>query len=284
MKSKELKEDKRLEELISEEQEYVGELGYRFHNENDKHLHTLNGKPLLGTSTVVGVLAKPLTWWASGLACEKFGWINKGNAKKGWTPKEERLKRAGSKFEEIKNLSHEEYLNLLDEAYKAHSVKLDTSATAGTDLHAELERYVKNTIEGKVETYDEKILPFITWATENVEKFLWSEAHCYSERLWVGGISDCGALLKNGKTVIIDFKSSKEAYQSHFIQIAGYDIQISENGLLGNQGTKKDKIKKIDGYAVVPFGSTEFTVDFRWNTDELKKGFESALILYKLVN
>ena len=65
MKSKELKEDKRLEELISEEQEYVGELGYRFHNENDKHLHTLNGKPLLGTSTVVGVLAKPLTWRVS---------------------------------------------------------------------------------------------------------------------------------------------------------------------------------------------------------------------------
>lgn len=274
--SDELAEQKEIERIEGKE----GAVGYYFNH--SEHLHTLYGKPLFGTSTVVGVIAKPLTWWASGLACEKFGWINKGNAKKGWTPKEERLAKAIGKLEEIKEMSGEDYLTLLDEAYKAHSVKLDTTADAGTNLHAELERFVKNTMEGRMATYDDKVLPFIAWANENVEKFLWSEAHCYSKELWVGGISDCGALLKDGKTIIIDFKSSKESYQSQFIQIAGYDIQISENGLLDNQGRLKSNIGKIDGYAIIPFGSHEFTVDYRWNTEELKDGFRSALTLYKL--
>ena len=40
------------------------------------HLHLLDGKPLTGTSSVEDVLSKVLTWWASGLAVEKFGWLN----------------------------------------------------------------------------------------------------------------------------------------------------------------------------------------------------------------
>ena len=258
---------------------------YLYADENKKHLHSFKGKPLLGTSTVVGVIAKPLTWWASGLACSVLGWINKGNAKKGWTPKALRLESASEMQLKISHMEGDEYLNLLDEAYKAHSVKLDTSASAGTDLHAELERYVKNTMANRMAEYDLKIMPFIRWCDENVEKFLWSELHCFSETLWLGGISDCAVKLKDGKIGIIDFKSAKESYDSHFIQIAGYDLQISENGGYTAEGVKMFQLEKpIEFYAVIPFGADEFTVDYRYNVEELKQGFRSALCLYKLLN
>ena len=38
---------------------------YKYIDEGKEHLHTYLGKPLLGTSTVVGVLSKNLTWWAA---------------------------------------------------------------------------------------------------------------------------------------------------------------------------------------------------------------------------
>ena len=47
---------------------------YQF-NEKE-HIHTLDDKPLMGTSTVVGIIAKPLTYWASGLAVGKLGCEN----------------------------------------------------------------------------------------------------------------------------------------------------------------------------------------------------------------
>jgi len=242
---------------------------YVFIDENKEHIHTYLGKPLLGASTVTGVLAKPLTWWASGLACEKFGWMNKGNAKTGWTSIGARLQKATEYQDMIGKLSPENYLELLDEAYSAHSKKLDSSAKSGTDLHAELERYVKWRM-GKLSeanpVFDSKIQPFIDWANVNVKRFLWSELHCYSEKLWVGGISDCGVELNDGRMGIIDFKSSKDSYESQFIQCAGYDILISENGGFTNNGYKIFELEKpLDFYAIVPFGSPEFKVDFRYN-------------------
>lgn len=275
--------DKQIEEQEFKDKEPIKEPRYCFDEEN--HVHLLDGKPLIGTSGVTGVLSKPLTWWASGLAVEKFGWINKGNAKKGWTSRDERLQSVVEFLQRTKDYSAEEWLALCDEAYSAHSKKLDSSAKAGTDLHAELERFVKNTMENRMATYEEKITPFITWAEENVEKFIWSEVNCFSETLWLGGISDVGAKLKDGKTVIIDFKSSKEAYESQFIQCAGYDLQITENGGYTKNGAKVLTLEnKIDGYIIVPFGSDVVEPVFRWNVEELKDAFRACLTLYKLTN
>jgi hypothetical protein len=259
---------------------------YRFDEEN--HIHNYIDKPLMGTSTVVGIIAKPLTWWAAGLAVARFGWINKGNAKIGWIPFAKRLFAAAERRAQIEELSNEEYLSLLDEAYGAHASKLKTSAKQGTDLHAELEKFVKDYRDGQAilpEFYDSKIHNFIIWFQDNVAEVLWTEMHCYSNRLWVGGISDLGVKLKDGSTGIIDFKSSKESYMSQFIQCAGYDIQITENGGFTKEGYPIfTLVDPIDFYAIVPFGAEEFTIDFRYNVDEIKQGFEAATILYKLNN
>lgn len=291
MKSKELAEDKKIQEL--EEKEY--EQGYKYLDNEKQHLHTYNGKPLFGTSTVVGVLAKPLTWWASGLAVEKLGWTNSKKRENGKyinIPLESRISHVEPFLEEIKGLSPKEYLNRLDEAYKAHSVKLDDSATAGTDMHALLEEYVKKCI---TENKRKPMLPkkedakpvqiFAEWAVNNVKRFMYSEANCYSHRLWVGGISDVGAELIDGKYAIIDFKSSKEAYESQFIQLAGYAIQIEENGILNANGVLQFKISKpFEKLIIFPFGSENPQAEYRMNLDELKQAFEACTTLHKLLN
>src|SRR3990167_6722028 len=98
--------------------------------------------PLTGTSSVVNVLAKPLTWWASGLACEKFGWLNpKKNSP-------ESVKIALQEgWERIRGLSLEAYEKLLGEAYNAHSKTLKSAAKKGTDLHDILERFTRAEIK-----------------------------------------------------------------------------------------------------------------------------------------
>lgn len=251
---------------------------YQF-NEKE-HIHTLDDKPLMGTSTVVGIIAKPLTYWASGLAVGKLGWLNPKLS----TPEARKLSVETS-LEQIRSMSPEDYQKLLDEAYKAHATKLKDSAEHGTDLHAELERYVKNQMANRMATYDEKIQPFITWANENIKRWLWSEAHCYSEKLWVGGISDVGAELMDGSFAIIDFKSSKEAYESQFIQIGGYALQIEENGLFEPDGSfSMMPDKKFTQFIVVPFGAKEVIPVSRFNVEELKDGFKACVTLHKLNN
>jgi len=245
-----------------------------------EHLHLLNGKPLTGTSSVGNVLAKPLTWWASGLACEVFGWVN---------PKYNTDKKVDTKAEKglalIKGLSLTKYKELLNKAYRAHQDSLGKSAKKGTDLHAELEDYVKGMMGIRPKRkYDEKIQPFIEWSEENVKKFLWSEAHCYDEELWVGGISDTGVELKDGKRAIIDFKSSKDAYPTHYIQCAGYAIQIEKNGLWSEDGKKNKKVaKKFDALIIVPFGAKVVEPKILHNVDSYKEGFRNAVGLYRLL-
>lgn len=274
-------------EFSNKELEAIEPNKYMFDEVN--HIHTFNNKPLLGTSTVVGVIAKPLTWWASGLAMAKLGWINSKKMVDGkykTIKLEDRLASAGVMLEKLKNMSVESYLALLDEGYKAHSVKLSDSASDGTDLHAELESYVKYHMGiWEAKNFSDRIMPFINWVEQNVDEFLWSEMHCYSDKLWVGGISDVGVKLKNGQIGIIDFKSSKESYESQFIQCSGYDIQITENGGYTWDGKKIFSLEKpIEFYAIIPFGAEKFTVDFRYNVDELKEAFKGALTIYKILN
>jgi len=256
---------------------------YKFNNV--EHVHLLGDKPLCGTSTVVGILSKPLTWWASGLAVEKFGWINKGNAKKGWTPKSKRLSSAQQGLNKIKSITDvEDYLSLLDEAYAAHSKKLDSSATAGTDMHAELERYVLSKMTGQPSMpFPELIQPFIEWADKNVKRFMISEGNVFSERMWTGGITDVMFEHVDGRICIGDFKSSKEAYISQFIQAAGYDLQQEENGVFSSVGTKLQDPVKVNAYYIFTFGDG-FNVTLREDTEALKKGFEACVLLYKLNN
>lgn len=259
------------------------EPGYQFHDEKGEHLHTLNGRPLIGTTTVCQVISKPLVWWAAGMAVGKLGWTNGKYAKP-----EDRLKCAETALAAIRDLSSEAYLKLLDDAYSAHSKRLKEAAKGGTDMHAELEIYVKRCLAegGKpiaiptLEATHQAVAIFAAWALENVDHFIWSEAHCYSETMWTGGISDCGAILKDDKTAIIDFKSSKEAYFSQFVQLGGYAQAIEENGLYTSTGEATHSPIKIDAITVFPFGGGAPTTIYA--VEDYQRAFISALTIHKL--
>lgn len=269
----------------------------RYSFDEMNHIHQLDGLPLYGTTTVLSVLSKPLTWWASGLAVKELSGIEdpsiftKIKNKKASQKEIAETKTMVSEWmrehrEMFSNVDVDSYLPMLDKAYRAHSVKLETTAQAGIDLHAELERFVKNEMIGVKDTYDPKIAPFVTWTMENVKRFLWSEGYCYSENHWLGGISDVGCELNDGMLVIGDFKSSKAVYSSHILQAGAYDICISENGILDKWGNLTYKPEKpFEGYFVLPFGAPivepHYHTEFNVTTQECQEAFINALGLYK---
>lgn len=272
--------------------------GYRFDKEN--HVHTFNGKPLTGASTISGILPKVLTWWASGKAVELFGWRDPKKFSK-----IECLEAAIEGHLDIVAMIPSQYLEHLDKAYRNHSTSLGKSATKGTDLHTELEGYVKDSLRdykgvpprmmGTPTVYfPNKVRLFAEWSFANVEKFLWAEGHCYHEDLWLGGIVDCGAILKDGSLAVIDFKSSPAAYFNHFAQVGGYDLQLTKNGVVDAEGNKiMDLPKPITKHLVIPFGAKEFDAVYgmshpktgkKSTPQDHKEAFELATGLYRIMN
>ena len=235
---------------------------YKF--DSKEHLHTLDGKALTGTSSVGNVLAKPaLIQWAANMA----------------------VGYASANIASGKEYTEDELTKIFSEAKYAHKKKKEKAAGEGTDMHAQLENWVKWKMgKCELEDYDPKIEPFINWANENVKEFIASEAHCYDQELWVGGITDCVAELNDGTLAVIDFKSSKEAYITHFIQASLYAIQIEKNGLFSEDGEHSKKIDKpIEALVIVPFGAKEVVPEVRYNVEDFKKGGRAAVQLYRLM-
>jgi len=253
---------------------------YRF--DDVAHIHLLDGKPLYGTSTIVGVISKgsALVWWGCGKALEPLGWTpTKGK-------KADRLAAVVEPLAVIKYMTDSDFLKILDECYKNHKKKLDESAVKGIDMHSMLEMYIKDQMKSIPSSteYHSQIMPFVNWCKENVQEFLFSEAFCYSEKLWVGGIADAGAILKDSSTVLIDFKSAKEAYKGHFIQAAGYALQIEENGFFDKDGNIANPPIVFDKLIVVPFGAEKVEPVFNVEPiGDYKKAFINAKELYSFV-
>jgi len=251
---------------------------YKYIDTEDQHLHTLDDKPLLGTSTVCGIIAKPLTWWASGMAVSLLGWSPTK------TPKEERLQKASESLLNIGALDGEEYLQLLDKAYRAHNERKESAAVEGTNMHAELENYAKALRDGKEAEITELNEDFAFWAKKNIKQVLASEIHVYSHELWLGGICDIVYEDLRGDVYIGDFKSSKEAYFSQFLQTALYHIQIAENnGGFDKNGARILSLEKpIKGYAIFPFGSDFQEPTIRYASEDWIQAGIGATKLYKL--
>lgn len=257
---------------------------YQFKDEKKEHLHLLDERPLKGTTTVLQVISKELTWWASGMACALFGWIN---PKK--NPLTECKRVAQEMFEKIKKMSFQEFWELLQTAYKAHNQKKEDRAQEGTDLHAMAEEWISWCIKehNGFPTYpllpDPKLEPFIKWCLPNVHRFIFSEVHCYSERLWVGGKTDLGFIHVEGWHVLGDIKSRDKDYLSDHLQIGGYDIQLTENGGFDKDGNLTWKAEKpFDKHCVFTLGEKFKEPVFSKSVELNKKGFEHAVGLYDI--
>lgn len=262
------------------------------------HLHQLwsdrkqDWENLTGTTTVLEVLGKPLTWWASGLAVKEFSGIEDckvltkiKNGKATRKEIEETRKTVADWLGNYAEVSADEYIQLCIKAYGAHASDLKDTASEGTDLHADLEYVVKYFMEhGK---YPEEVLPekvgqFILWAGKNVKRYLGSEVHCYDEMLFIGGVCDVIAEMNDGSYVIIDFKRAKGAYFSHFAQCGGYHLQLMKNGGFDKNGNKILELdKEITKYIVIPFGQPVFEPTVNNNINGFQKSFASLVTVYR---
>src|SRR6202034_4217965 len=93
-----------------------------------KHAYFLNGKPMLGCTSVLGVIAKPaLVPWAAKMATEYI---------KEHAP----FVKATPNYYEVDEPT-------LEEAKNAHRKRKEDAADRGTDLHALVEEYVLECIE-----------------------------------------------------------------------------------------------------------------------------------------
>ena len=264
---------------------------YKFLNSKGEHVHLLDERPLIGTSRVGSVLSKPFAWFGSGKAVEAFGCPDAKvltkikNKKATEEEKSNHLSAMRIALTTIQHMDTAQFMALIDKAYRAHDTFKKSKAQAGTDLHAELERFVKLHMAGqfgKGAGYPEQIKPFADWTFANVKRFLWSEGHNYSEKNWVGGISDAGYEKHDGTFGIIDFKSAKEAYIDHFWQCAGYDINISENGVFTPDGDQIYQLEKpISEYCVFAFGAESPKPQFNFDMVGSKEVFLAMLTLYK---
>ena len=254
---------------------------YKFIDEKKQHLHTINEMPAMGISSIVSIISKPLTWWAAELSaveCLETG-------EKIPSIREEYLKASASENKKKAIDELQKKYPIFKKARFAHFSDRNTKADKGTDLHAELETLVKDIMAGKIpEIKNPKVAAFAEWAKANIKRFLWSELYCWSANLWCGGISDAGIELNSGEIAIIDFKSSKEAYFNQFIQIAGYDLLISENGGYDKEGNKIFELEKpITKYIVFPFGAEKPSPSVFTEVVGARKAFEGTLTLYKFI-
>ncbi len=249
--------------------------GYQFNEE--VHLHVLDGKPLTGVTTILGVIAKPaLIQWSADEAVKYLGWFNEK-----YTDKEKGLEDLALHHKGIAGLSVEEFYKMLCEARVQHVKRKTAAADIGTDVHAEIEKYVKLMIQDQdgqamaMNSYDnDQVKKFVEWAVENKLKFLESEKHVYSRENWYGGITDL-VFLKDGKKFVADIKTSSGIYgREFFFQMAGYQIALEEMG-------EKD----FFGSTIIRCGKDgSFEVKDSFDLESDKAGFMAALALYREIN
>ena len=263
---------------------------YKFLNEKGEHVHLLDGRPLVGTSRIGNVLAKPLAWYGSGKAVEVFGCpdpkvLTKIKNKKATAQEIDDLTRGlEASLRRLNVMRLDEFQFLIDKAYRAHDTYMRTRAKGGTDMHAECEKWIKEKMIGVDHVRSDQIQPFVDWSRENVRRWLWSEGHCYSEKHWIGGICDAGYERTDGTFGILDFKSTKEAYVPQFWQCAGYDIQISENGVLDKDGNVAgdplNRFRPFSEYCIFAFGGDTPKPYFFHDPKGAKEAFLATLLIY----
>lgn len=264
---------KKQEQLLKE----MPQTGFHFNEE--AHLYVLDGKPLTGVTTILGIIAKPaLIQWSADEAVKHLGWFNEK-----YTDKEAALKLLADKWKEIQGLEAEAFYALLCEARTQHAKRKTAAGAIGTDVHAWIEQQVKNAIannNGKLENASipediQKIaVGFVTWAQTNNITFLESEKRLYSREHWYAGTCDL-LFLKDGKKYVGDIKTSSGIYgREFFFQMAGYQIALEEQG-------EKD----IFGSTIIRCGKDgSFEVKDSFDLESDKAGFLAALALYREIN
>lgn len=222
--------------------------------EPGSHRYTIDGKPLTGVTTILGVIAKPaLVPWASKM-CADF--IKENSTKD------------GNKY----------YIteDLLNEAKNAHKSTLKKAGDAGHEVHDEIEQFIKNGTEPK----NKRSQKFVDWYKEEGYEVLSSEQKVYSEKLWVAGTLDLILKDKKGKVWLADIKTSNGVYNSYLYQMGGYELLLKDTPDLPQYDFAGYIIIHIDKSGEI----TEYILDSISLREQAMETFKSALQIYRAEN
>lgn len=134
-------------------------------------------------------------------------------------------------------------------------------ATVGTIAHKMIDGYVKG-IETDLSKYPPELIEqarncyesFEQWKKRHEFKPIQTEISLISEQYQFGGTIDCIAQI-DGKLGIFDWKTGKEVYEDHIIQIVAYEKLWHENFT----------DHPLDGgYHIIRIGKEIVSFDYRW--------------------
>lgn len=235
-----------------------------------KHVYKLDGKRMTGVTTILGVINKPaLVGWAANMAVDYI---------------KENCEYIGNTFEDRDGDYYLVSPTELQEARKAHTRKKDARAVEGSDVHAEIETYIKACIEEDghaVTLLDHEMAQpadsfarFVRWAVDNKVQFLESEKVMYHPEWFVGGTADFVCLI-DGKKYVGDIKTQKKIWDRvPFFQMAAYRGMLEQMGETDFHGSLIVHLP-MEGEL-----ETHYSFDYESDLD----GFLSALKLYRLLN
>lgn len=231
-------------------------MSYQFDKIN--HIHTFEGKPLHGVTTVLKVISKPaLIQWAANVAVEYV--------------KNNPLPLQQDGLDGVIGTSEE----ILEKARFAHKQKKEKAGDWGTILHEAIESWIKTGQEPQLEEEHKVVFgKFKDWVKENKVEFIESEKHVWSKDMWVGGICDL-VFTMNGKKYIGDIKTSSRIYNEHFFQMAAYNLCLEEMG----------EHQDIEGYVVINLKKDgEIDLMRADNLEMNRQAFLAALTLHKIIS
>ena len=246
--------------------------------DSKRHIHTLDGKPLTGVTTVLGIISKGdgLIQWSANMASEYI---------------KENLRIKQLNGDDFFTINESLFYKIIEESKKAWVKKRNTAGTQGTDIHAIVEDIITDAIKNhngyilETKTNIKQIQYFVDWARNNKVKFLESEKNVWSKELWIGGIVDFVCEI-NGEVFVGDIKTAKSIYPINFWQCSAYHYCLTEMGLYDN----------IKGYKIIRLGKDEldvngniikegtFEVGENYSYDDNIEGFKSALTVYRKLN
>jgi hypothetical protein len=200
--------------------EKIKEAQKRLQFSEKAHRYKLDGKPIKGTTTFLGSIAKPaLINWAANEAVDYI--------------------KAGASYEDLIGyvITDDQLFEL---ARKAHRMKRDKAADLGTLTHKWVEAWINGENPESDPEYNHMTDNFVAWALENEIEFLAAEQLVFSEKHWYAGQLDFLFKMR-GKTYLGDLKTSSGIYENMFYQTSAYQMALQE----------MDPDFHIDGHAII---------------------------------
>lgn len=232
-----------------------------------KHRYTLDGKPITGVTTVLGILSSPwLIQWAADEAVCHLGWF-----KPEYDKNNEGMSKVSEMLKSIQAMTDEQFYILLSEARTKHIKKRDSAGGIGSKVHKWIENFAADQSLMPDPEISHIITPFVNWVKENNVKFLENELRLYSKQYWYAGTMDL-VLDIGGKIFIGDVKTAGSISPRNFFQTAAYQQALQEMG----------RYPEIEGNIIINTRKDGgFEVQRSYGFETNLKGFLSCLHIYR---